>query len=390
MPDAAPLISILTPSFNQAPYLAEALASVRRQQDPAYEHLVFDGGSTDGSVELLRGGGDPHLIWHSGPDRGQAHALNRALKAARGAIIGWINSDDRYAPGAFAAVRAFFARHPEADLVAGGYHEIDPAGRTLRAIRPFDSGAESLVCFWRREAALGQPAIFWRRRLSDVLGGFDETLKYPMDWDYWIRARARGPFHYVNHCLADFRLHWDSHTADDLWAFEQCLNAAEGWLRFLPERQVPAARIELAAQRGELARQRAALDAVFAAVEAWAERTAGPRRLVLYGAGRNCQRLYGRMRAAGWHERIAIQAVDDGGRARSLVPPRTTTWEHLRPFSGAQLVVVTPWCDDPICGRLTAEGLREGPDFIRWANWAELASGQDVAESSAQALECVR
>jgi glycosyltransferase involved in cell wall biosynthesis len=114
-----PLVSILTPSFNQARWLVDTLQSVARQTYPHIEHIVMDGGSTDGTVDLLTHAGS-RVTWKSEPDRGQSHALNKALAASTGEIIGWINSDDAYYDvDAVAAVAQCFARHPEVDVVYG-------------------------------------------------------------------------------------------------------------------------------------------------------------------------------------------------------------------------------------------------------------------------------
>ena len=126
-----PLVSIVTPSYNQARFLGQAVESVLVQDYPQIEYLVLDGGSTDGSVEILRAHEDRIDHWVSEPDAGQADAINRGWQRSRGQILAWLNSDDRYEPGAISAVVEAFQRHPGADVVAGDCQVIDGHGAFL-------------------------------------------------------------------------------------------------------------------------------------------------------------------------------------------------------------------------------------------------------------------
>src|SRR5215471_13377895 len=127
----SPSFTIVTPSFNQAAFIGEALESVRQQNWPHVEHVVMDGESTDATVDILKrhsGRSDwKHLRWISEPDRGQAHALNKGFSTVRGEIVGWLNSDDRYLPHCFEHVARVFQQHPEVDVVYGDYRFIDEA-----------------------------------------------------------------------------------------------------------------------------------------------------------------------------------------------------------------------------------------------------------------------
>jgi glycosyltransferase involved in cell wall biosynthesis len=197
-----PLVSVVTPSLNQGEYIAATIESVRQQDYPAIEHLVVDGGSTDDTLDVLRR--YPHLQWTSAPDAGQADAVNQGWQRARGDILGWLNADDTYTPGAIAAAVAAFAAHPNVDLIYGDCHEIDAAGRRLGTARarPYDRGA-----LLRLEYDIYQPAVFLRRRVLDRVGLLDARLHLAMDWDYWVRAGGCCRLLYVPRAWACFRVH---------------------------------------------------------------------------------------------------------------------------------------------------------------------------------------
>lgn len=177
-----PLVSILTPSFNQAEWLEDNLRSVACQTYPAIEHIVMDGGSTDGSPALLERGG-PCVHWRSEPDRGQAHALNKAFSASRGDIIGWLNSDDAYFDTRVVTdVVSFFVRNPGVDLVYGHAAYVDADGRLLHYFwaPPFHERLLRLYDF------IIQPAAFFRR--AAIREPFvDETMDFAMDHELWLR-----------------------------------------------------------------------------------------------------------------------------------------------------------------------------------------------------------
>jgi glycosyltransferase involved in cell wall biosynthesis len=198
-----PLISIVTPSYNQARFIEDTLRSVVSQAYPRTEHIVVDGGSTDGSVDIIRRYA-PHLrSWVSEPDRGQSHAINKGLAQAQGEILTWLNSDDTYLPGALDEVGRFFAGHPDVDLVYGDYVYTDVDGRPMRRRHVFDTiGYESLLY----HDYLGQPAVFFRRSLFEKVGPLDESLHYCMDWDLFLRMWRVGRPRHVAKVLATYRL----------------------------------------------------------------------------------------------------------------------------------------------------------------------------------------
>jgi len=171
-----PLVSVLTPSFNQRRWLIETLDSVARQTYPHLEHVVVDGGSTDGSVDVLRAT-MPAGSWISEPDEGQSQALNKAFGRSRGEIIGWLNSDDAYLfDDAVESVVAYFHANPEVDVVYGHAALVSETGSLLHVMwMPRYSKSR----LWRQNF-ISQPAVFMRRRVLED-GLLDEPFHYTMD-----------------------------------------------------------------------------------------------------------------------------------------------------------------------------------------------------------------
>jgi len=207
------LVSIVTPSYNQARFIERTLNSVamQRTHSIAVEHLVFDGGSQDETVDVL--GRFPHpLTWISEPDCGQAHAVNKGLQAARGEIIGWLNSDDVYYPGAIQRVVEVFRQHPQVDVVYGLADHIDLDDR------PFEDYPTEPWCLERllETCYLCQPAVFFRPSVVEGFGLLDESLHYCLDYEYWLRlARGGANFYYLHEKLAGSRLYADNKTLRD-------------------------------------------------------------------------------------------------------------------------------------------------------------------------------
>lgn len=204
-----PKISLITPSYNQAAFIKQTLESVLSQGYPDLEYIVIDGGSLDGTVDILRRY-DGKLRWTSEPDRGQSHALNKGLRMATGEVIGFLNSDDYLEPGALKHVGQFFAAHPEAAWLTGRCRTVDHTGREIRHL------ITAYKNFWLRLGSyqvllvlnyISQPATFWRRRVIETVGDFDETLRYAMDYDYWLRVGRHFRLCVAEEYLASFRVH---------------------------------------------------------------------------------------------------------------------------------------------------------------------------------------
>ncbi|QOJ13930.1 MAG: glycosyltransferase [Planctomycetia bacterium] len=359
--------SILTPSLNGLRFLPDAVASVAAQNDPTVQHIIMDGGSTDGTVDWLRGRNDARLVWRSEPDRGQSDALNKALALATGDIIGWINTDDRFLPGAFDAVRSTFERYPHVDVVYGDYRLIDSTGRAYQDMLTQEWGFESLVLCGISGALIGQPATFWRRRLNDAIGGFDVDLHYCMDWDFWVRARQVGPFAQAESFLAEFRVHGSAKTADDLRHMEEVMDMCDRYVAKLPSYKRAAAQKLLDERRADQQRHRQALEDVVAAVRERIAESPAVGRLVVYALGHNGRRLYRRLGDIVRGRSIEVLLVDDSSTPNPLMPEGVMTSAEVTMQPGRQLVVVTPWEDGGIVGRLRGMGLREGHDFLRWS-----------------------
>jgi glycosyltransferase involved in cell wall biosynthesis len=208
-----PLVSIVTPSFNQGRFLEATIQSVLAQDYPRVEYLVIDGGSTDDSVAVIRQYVDRLAYWHSQPDRGQAHAVNQGLGRATGDILGWLNSDDLLAPGTVQKAVRVFQSQPEIDVVYGRLARIDDAGRPVPTpVLPKDR-VEFGLNFVIGECIVNQPGAFWRRRIMERVGLLDERLNYSLDYEYWIRmALAGATFKRLDPVVASFRLSQGSKT----------------------------------------------------------------------------------------------------------------------------------------------------------------------------------
>ena len=201
-------ISIITPSFNQGQFLERTLESVVNQSGGEIEHVVFDGGSTDQTIDILKKSTHLHH-WVTEKDKGQTDAVNKGLRATDGDIIGWLNSDDIYYPGAIATVLEFFKNNPDIDIVYGMADHIDINDRPFEAYptEPWNFERLKDVCF------ICQPALFFRRRVVNQFGLLDDSLHYCMDYEYWLRLGKSGVrFAYLEKKLAGSRLYAGTKT----------------------------------------------------------------------------------------------------------------------------------------------------------------------------------
>lgn len=207
-------ISIITPSLNQCDFLRQTMASILSQRgDFELQWVVVDGGSTDGTADLFRDVNNLAVDYTSGPDGGQAAAVNKGLGRATGNIVGWLNSDDLYLPGTLAEVVRIFSQRPDAQWLIGQCGIIDDQGNEIRRqVTRYKNRALRKYSYRKllRENIISQPAVFWRRSFGRQVGTLDETLHYTMDYDLWLRmGRLAEPVR-VERELAKFRIHRQS------------------------------------------------------------------------------------------------------------------------------------------------------------------------------------
>lgn len=197
-------LSIITCSYQQASYLGYTLRSVIDQQYPNLEYLVIDGGSSDGSTEVIEQYAN-HLAYSvSERDNGQSEALNKGLERSSGEIVGWLCSDDLLLPGSLERVAAYFDAHPGVDAVFGNAVLIDAKGTPLRAKREMGFSPFTIL---HDHNYIPQPSMFWRRRLMDRVGPLDQSLHLSMDADYWLRFAANGNVRHIPYFLSCMRSH---------------------------------------------------------------------------------------------------------------------------------------------------------------------------------------
>jgi glycosyltransferase involved in cell wall biosynthesis len=229
------LVSIITPSFNQARYLENTLRSVLAQDYPSLEYWVVDGGSTDGSVEILRRYSDQLAGWVSEPDRGQTEALNKGFARANGEILAWLNSDDTYEPGAIAAAVKYLLEHPEIGMVYADTNFIDENGRVIGR---FPAAQTDYRRLRQGYVHIPQQATFFRADLWRQVGPLDPDFYFAMDYDLWTRLARLAPFAYLpGQTWANFRLHSSGKTiaADDrCWPEMLKVHYREGGSFFAP------------------------------------------------------------------------------------------------------------------------------------------------------------
>ncbi|HLC03023.1 MAG TPA: glycosyltransferase family 2 protein [Anaerolineales bacterium] len=203
-----PLVSIITPSFNQVRYLEQALRSVLEQGYPRLEYIVIDGGSTDGSLEVLKRYEGGLADWSSEPDRGQVDAINKGLRRARGEIVAWLNSDDAYLPGAIAEAVQTLRRDPALGMVYADGLMVDSELKLLdRHVYP-QLGLPELLCF---EVIL-QPTVFMRRRVVEEVGYLNSEYRLILDHELWVRIASCYPIRHVSRFWSIERTHPEAKT----------------------------------------------------------------------------------------------------------------------------------------------------------------------------------
>ena len=198
-----PRISVVTPTFNCVAYLKDAILSVQQQSDVCVEHIVIDGASTDGTVELLEQ--QKHLHWISEADRGQSDAINKGFLMSTGDLVGWLNADDYYWPNALASIARAAQEHPEADVIYGDCVFVDANGRLMRSKVEHEFDPQILLYFG---CYIPSTSTFFRRRLIERGLVLDCDYRVAMDFEFFARLSCLGcRFHYVPQFIAAFRWH---------------------------------------------------------------------------------------------------------------------------------------------------------------------------------------
>lgn len=198
-----PLISIVTPSFNQAKYLEQTIQSVLSQEYPSIEYLIVDGGSTDGSTDIIKNYSDRLAWWVSEKDRGQADAVNKGFAKAQGKYCGWVNSDDLYVPDAIQQAVTILEQNADVGFVFGDVKSIDENTHTTNIMRYGNWKLEDLMRF----NIIGQPGVFFRKDLWDRVGGLDINYHFLLDHHLWLRLAVEAGMVYSGKIWAAARFH---------------------------------------------------------------------------------------------------------------------------------------------------------------------------------------
>lgn len=214
-----PKICVVTPSFNQGPFLEQTILSVLEQNYPHLEYIIMDGGSTDESVEIIKKYQRHLAFWQSKPDKGQSDAIRQGFARSSAEVMAWLNSDDYYEPSALQLVGESFTAMPDKVLCYGDYYVQGPAGdKQLKKKVSFDFN----ICLYAY-LMIPQPASFWKRSAYDAVDGLDLQLHYAMDWDFFLRVGKAFPgrMHHLHQPLATFRLHEVSKSVSAIGRFKQ-------------------------------------------------------------------------------------------------------------------------------------------------------------------------
>ncbi len=209
-----PLVSIVTPSYNQSRFIEQTICSVLGQGVDSLEYFIIDGGSTDSSVEIIKRYESKLAGWVSEKDQGQADAINKGIRASSGEIVAWLNSDDLYQPGAIQKAIEVFQKHPQASLVYGNVLSIDENAQPFnhQTFQPY--GLQDLMSF----RIISQPAVFMRRAALEQTGLLDLSYHYLLDHHLWLRMAQIAPIAFIPRTLAAARYHSKAknlaHTAE--------------------------------------------------------------------------------------------------------------------------------------------------------------------------------
>ena len=229
-----PLVTVVTPSFNQARFLEETINSVLNQTYPNLQYIIMDGGSSDGSLEIIKKYAARLAHWVSEKDSGQTDAINKGFALAKGEILAWLNSDDTLLPNAIEEAVAYLSEHPETGMVYGDANYIDENSRVRGK---FPAAETDLPRLRRGYVHIPQQASFFRRSLWEQVGPLDPKFFFAMDYDLWVRLAEKTGLKYIPRTWANFRLHADAKTisADDqCWPEMLKVHFRNGGSKFAP------------------------------------------------------------------------------------------------------------------------------------------------------------
>jgi len=197
------LVSIVTPSYNQAPFLEQTIQSVLEQDYPHIEYIVVDGGSTDNSVEVIRKYADRLAYWISEKDSGQAEAINKGFARANGEIVAWLNSDDYYMFNTISVAVRCFEQNPDVVMIYGDMLAVNGDGQTINVLKYKQLSLQDLLCF----QIIGQPSVFFRRSALEKVGRLDPTFHFMLDHHLWIRLAQEGRILHIPQVWSAARYH---------------------------------------------------------------------------------------------------------------------------------------------------------------------------------------
>lgn len=240
MTGSLPLVSVVTPSFNQARYLEQTLRSVLEQEHPRIEYIVVDGASQDGSVDIIRNHEGKLAYWVSEKDSGQAEAINKGLARTNGEIVAWLNSDDYYLPGAVSSAVKAFELNPDAALVYGDMLAVDENGRTTNLMKYGQFSLPDLLCF----QIIGQPSVFFRRDALEKAGLLDTTFHFLLDHHLWIRIAQQGRIMHVPQVWSAARYHAEAKNVAKAAEFGREAFRILEWAKNQPELAETATGVE--------------------------------------------------------------------------------------------------------------------------------------------------
>lgn len=225
-----PKVTILTPSFNQAEFLENTIRSVLEQGYPNLEYMIIDGGSTDGSIDIIRKYEKRLTWWVSEPDFGQSEAINKGLQRANGEIVAWLNSDDLHMPGTISFIVNAFKETPEMGMIYGDVLSIDSSGHVFNVMRYGHWGLDDLMTF----SIIGQAGAFIRRSVLDQSGMLDASFHYMMDHHLWLRIAEVSPIRYLPKVVAAARFHPNAKNVANTDGFGREAYQIVDWLEKQP------------------------------------------------------------------------------------------------------------------------------------------------------------